>query len=289
MHNRFTSLGLSSLSLLTLLSPAFASAALPDILEKDLDALEQSLENDAIHSDMQQREWARESVNELFPEIPVETKGALEQAREGRVGDFLSVMIDGIEVIFRDVPIKEWFAPYVRVMAEAGVVSGYKDANGVPLGLFKPANPVSIEELAKILVVRTDTDMETCPQASRNITASGSWSSAYMACAESKQWVVYSDGTVDAKRPATRAEVIATVLQAYKKESGDAKGTVFKDVEVSMQFAGAIEKAHADGIVIGYTDAEGNALGMFGPSDDVKRAEIAKMLTIAHDIYASTD
>lgn len=262
------------------------SAALPDILEKDIHGIEQSLENTAADETMQRQEATWEETDELFPIIPVETKGTLEEKKDARIAEFLTMTIDGKEVVFKDVPAKEWFTPYIRVMAEAGIVSGYKDANGVPLGLFKPANPVSVEELAKILVVQTHIDTTTCPATSKNVTASGSWATGFMACAEAKQWTIYSDATIDAKRPATRAEVIATMLEAYKKEPVEPKGTVFKDVQASMQFAGSIERAHADGVVIGYTDDEGNALGMFGPSDDVKRAELAKMLTVAREIYS---
>lgn len=266
-------------------APAYAAVA--DILEDDLDSLSTQLEADAQAHTLQEEERSRESTDELFPELPLDPKGTLEQRREERTGEFVSVTQGGVAVVFRDVPLREWFAPYVRAMAEKGIIGGYKDAQGNPLGLFAPGNPVSIEELAKLLTVQTGAVSGACPSATRNPTASGSWSSPYMACAEAKGWTVYSDGTVDAKRPATRAEVIATVLEAYGKEPAEAKGGVFTDVEASMQFAGAIEQAKADGLVGGYTDAQGNPTGQFGPDDAVTRAETAKMLWNAMSLYAT--
>jgi hypothetical protein len=275
----------SFLALTLLASAASAHASIWDILDGDLNAVEQSQKNDAQQEEALRAEAQREGQNELMPALPIETKTTLELRKEQRTGDFVTAEIGGKTVVFHDVPLKEWFAPYVRTMAERGVVSGYQDAQGVPLGEFRPANPVSVEELAKIAVSITAGISSDCPAASRNATASGSWSTQFMACAEARNWVVYSDGTVDAKRPALRGEVIMTVLQAYKKEANEATGTVFKDVPASIQFAAAIEKAHADGLVIGYTDSEGNANGTFGPSDPVTRAELAKILTLADEIY----
>jgi hypothetical protein len=275
----------SCLALSLLVIAQSASADLWDVLDGDVKAMEKSQMTDAQQDAALRIEAVREGSDELFPPLPLETKSSLELRREERIGDFVTVTVDGRVIALHDVPLKEWFAPYVRVMAERGVITGYRDAAGIPLGEFRPANPVSVEELAKILVSLTAGIGADCPPASRNATASGSWSTQFMACAEARQWVVYSDATVDAKRPALRSEVMMTVMQAYKVNPGDAKGGVFQDVQVSMQFAAAIEKAHADGIVIGYTDSEGNALGTFGPSDQVTRAELAKILTLADAAY----
>ena len=279
-----TLLLLSPIPLALCLSTA-ARAGMWDIAEEDVEAMEQSLLQDAKQEAFLRAEALRESVQELFPSLPIETKTALEKKRDERTDDFVTVLIKGVRVVFRDVPVKEWFAPYVRTVAEKGIVNGYNDSAGNPLGLYKPQANVSVEELAKMVVMLSGGIGNDCPATTRNITASGSWSVPYMACAEARAWTVYSDGTVDAKRPATRAEVIATVFQAFKKQPMGATGTVFKDVTSSTQFAAAIEQAKADGLINGYTDANGNALGTFGPSDPVTRAELAKILTLADTLY----
>ena len=264
-----------------------AHASLWELLQKDLDAAEQSQAQDTAQDAALQTEALREGSKDLFPAFPVEVKGALEGRKEERVGEFVSATINGKTVVFHDTPIKEWFGPYVRTMAERGVVGGYNDASGNPLGEFRPAHAVSLEEMAKILVSLTGGVTDRCSKTSLNLSASGSWSSAFIACAESSRWVIFSDGTVDVKRQATRAEVMISVLQAYKKEPGQPMGGVFKDVPISLPFASAIEMAHADGIVIGYTDAQGNATGMFGPGASVTRAELVKILTLANETYGA--
>jgi S-layer homology domain len=279
----------AGLAVLSLLIAQTAHADLWDILDSDLKTLQRTLKSDATTDASDRAEALRERSDELFPALPLETQGTLEARRSQRTGDFVTIEQAGRTIVFHDVPLREWYAPYVRVMAERNVVSGYWDAAGNPLGEFRPGSNVSIEELAKIAVSVTAGVGSDCPEKSRNPTASGSWSTSFMACAESRQWVVYSDGSVDAKRPALRSEVMMTILQAYKKDPGTSTGSSFKDVQPSMQFASAIERAYQDGIVIGYTDAQGNALGMFGPNDPVTRAELVKILTIASDLYAAKE
>jgi hypothetical protein len=284
-HGLHTLYGVTVLLLLT--SSITAHASLWDILEGDLDAADSSQQTDAAQDALLRVEAEREGRKDLFPAFPAQVKGVLAQRIEERAGDFVSAMVNGVNIVFHDVPLGEWFAPYVRTMAEKGVVNGYKDSEGNPLGEFRPAHSVSIQELAKIAVLMTG-GTTGCPTVTHNLTASGSWSAQFIACAEGRQWVVYSDGAVDVTRPATRGEVVMTVLQAYKKEAGSPLGTVFTDVPISIQFAAAIEKAHTDGIVNGYTDAQGNSLGLFGPTYPVKRAELVKILTLADQAYGQT-
>ncbi len=275
----------SSAIVLAVLIAQQAHAGVWDILEQDLKAAEDAQILDTEADAALRTEAAREATATLFPELPLETKGTLELRREQRVGDFVSVENSGKTIVFHDVPLKEWFAPYVRVMAEQGVVNGYQDEHGNPLGLFKPQSNVSVEELAKIVVSLTGGIAPDCPATPRNPTASGSWSLPFVGCAEARNWVVFSDGSINVKRQALRSEVIVTALQAYKQEAATASGTIFNDVPASIQFAASIEKAHADGLVTGYSDSQGNAIGTFGPHDPVTRAELVKILTLAQQVY----
>ncbi len=56
------------------------------------------------------------------------------------------------KIVFRDVPPSAWFAPYVHSITQMQIVSGYRDTDGRALGEFRPANPVTLEELVKIAV-----------------------------------------------------------------------------------------------------------------------------------------
>jgi hypothetical protein len=94
---------------------------------------------------------------------------------------------------------------------------------------------------------------------------------------------------VDVHRNATRAEVISTVIQAFKVSELPATGTGFTDVTLSTQFASSIEQAFRDGVVSGYSDQDGNPTGLFGPAEPVNRAEFAKIVTIAMQVYGKKE
>ncbi len=257
-----------------------------DLLMQDLDFLNQEIsagEEDVLWREEDQK---RDSDPTLVIEERDQTS-VLTNGEENPDDLYITIRVDNFPVILTDVPKEEWFAPYVRDVAGRGIVSGYRDADGFPLGLFGPADSVTIEQLAKMAVESAGISLELCKDPAKNPTAEGSWSLPYIACAEQKGWAVYSDGTVDVHRLATRAEVVVTILQAFTVKLDTKKGTVFNDVTTSTQFGGAIETAADDGIVSGYRTASGKATGEFGPEDPVNRAETAKIIALALQVYGS--
>lgn len=227
-----------------------------------------------------------DASDELFPMVKNDEGSTIDEQRDTRIGGFLVIRIGVKQVTLRDVPLKEWFAPYVRDLAELGLVSGYRDAAGIPTGLYGPADPVTLEQVAKVAVLASGIDATACPLPPKNRTASGSWSASYVSCAERGDWAVFSDPGADLRRPATREEVVMTILQAYRREFDvDTASLTFSDVEKTGPYAPAIAKAATDGVVSGYTDAEGNLTGEFGPAKNVTRAEFAKIVSIALQVY----
>ncbi len=272
-------------SLLLVLTAPQAFAAAYDSLQLDLHAASGALHQETMDHAADMRETATEAKNEFFPA----TGTGIEKVTmdPGAAAGVVSFRIAGVPYLLNDVPVGAWFAPYVRSVAEQGIVSGYKDADGMPTGIFGPARNVSIEELAKMSIEASRIDKAGCTAAAKNPAAAQSWSSLYIACAEEHSFAVYSDGTADLKRPATRGEVVMTILQAFGVPPRDIKGTtpIFKDVDSSTLFSSAINTAVQDNIVSGYTDAAGNPTGFFGPDKSINRAEIAKMLSIAVQVY----
>jgi hypothetical protein len=65
----------------------------------------------------------------------------------------------------------------------------------------------------------------------------------------------------------------------------DSDASPFGDIDSSVEFRPAIITAYEDHIVGGYTDANGTATGTFGPADPVNRAEIAKIIVLAEEVY----
>lgn len=280
---------LQSIFCVSLCIPAVAFAATGDVLKTTVNMWNAIESQHTKEQALELEQEILESSSELFPydaEAPVAS--TIEQQRNDRIDAFVSATVDGVVVAFKDVPRDTWFAPYVRSIAEQGVVSGYRDSEGKALGLFGPADHVTIEQLSKIALA-SSLQLGDCPSINpKNLTASGSWSASYIACAETLQWTIYGDGGVDVHRNATRSEVVVTLLEAFKAsiEPTVGSGVLFTDVTTTTIFAPAIQQAKKDGIVSGYTDMDGNPTGMFGPQDAVTRAELSKMVVLAMQVYS---
>ena len=269
--------------------PLVASAAVWERLKDDIDVYDQQSSLDAVQQQDQAGEIEFQSSDQLFPLAKQSSSDetVLQQKRDERVNEFVSINTPIGLIVFKDVPRNAWFAPYVRKIAESGLVRGYSDTAGNPLGLFGPADNVTVEQMAKVLVSAQGISPVDCPQVPLNVTASGSWSAPYVACAEQRHWSLYADGSVDVHRPATRAEVVVAILQAFNVQPLVLEGTgsLFTDVTPTMQFGSYIARAKKDAIVGGYTNESGEETGMFGPNDPVVRAAFAKIMTLTMQIY----
>lgn len=198
--------------------------------------------------------------------------------------DSVNMMVGGENVNFSDVPQSSWFAPYVFAVVKTGVMSGYKDADGNPLGKFGPENAVTIGELAKLAHEIAGIDEAEVDTPAENRGARGEWFEPYVASAESLDWLIYQDPKLDLLRPATRGEVIITLLQALDVPLLWPKGKIFTDVFRRTPFAAAIETAATKKIVSGEGTVEAPR-GLFHPGDPINRAEIAKILSILIDQF----
>ncbi|MDO8469186.1 MAG: S-layer homology domain-containing protein [Candidatus Peribacter sp.] len=270
--------------LLCVLLPSLVFAGSLDDVVDDAGSFTGVLQQMQEEQAAQSADQLRESGSEIFPSTG---QGSSSSRPSGLDEDptFLTARVDGVPVIFGDVPKVAWFAPYVRSVTEQGIVSGYREADGTLKGLFGPADSLTIEQLAKIAVQVARVDLASCGSALKNATVQGSWSEGYIRCTEQRGWAVYADGSVDALRLARRAEVVATLLQALGVKIEQRTGGVFTDVDSSVEFAAAIEMAAKAGVVAGDTDAQGNATGAFRPVDPVNRAEVAKIVTMALQVY----
>ena len=196
----------------------------------------------------------------------------------------IGVLMNGETVFFRDVPQSAWFATYVFDAAKTGLITGYKNDKGEPLGRFGPENPVTIGEIAKIAHKVAGIDENDAQGTAENPMAKGEWFAQFVVSAEQQDWLLFQDPTIDLLRPATRGEVLVTFLQALDIPLEWPTGTLFKDVKRRTPFAGAIETAANIGIVAGSTDEAGNETGLFRPVDQINRAEVAKILSVLMDL-----
>ncbi|MDD5041635.1 MAG: S-layer homology domain-containing protein [Candidatus Peribacteraceae bacterium] len=270
--------------LVTVLLPSFAVAGSLDDAAQDAHALTDVLQQMQDEQNAQSADQLRESGSEVFPSTG-QGSSASRQTVPEEDPVFLTVRVDGVPVILRDVPKLAWFAPYVRDVTGQGIVSGYREADGTLRGLFGPADSLTIEQLSKIAVQAAKVDPAGCGSALKNSVVKGTWSESYVRCAEQRGWAVYADGSVDPVRFARRAEVVVTLLQALGVKIEPRTGGVFSDVDSSVEFAAAVEMAAKAGVIAGDTDVQGNATGTFRPLDPVNRAEVAKIVTLALQVY----
>lgn len=128
-------------------------------------------------------------------------------------GGYLKMSVGGRNVVFRDVPAKEWFGPYVKAVIAAGIASGYKDASGNPKGEFGPADPVTYAQVAKMTLASSGKAVNPYGVPS-NRTARSDWSAPYIRVAEDVGLSVYIAKHLDVKAFATRGAVIQTIVEA---------------------------------------------------------------------------
>lgn len=208
-----------------------------------------------------------------------------EQKNPPRSEEFVTVRVDGKEIALTDVLKTAWYAGYVVGAAEQNILSGYRNEDGTPTGKFGPENVVSLAELAKIAHRLGGIDETLTKSTPRNVRANSQWYEDYIASAEEHGWPAFADITQDLTRPATRGEVLMTLLQAMDIPLRWQKGSIFLDVTMRTPYAAAIETAHVEGFVSGRKDEAGNDTGIFGPTDPINRAELSKIIQLMIQKY----
>jgi len=200
----------------------------------------------------------------------------------------ITVSVDGKNVTMRDVEKSAWYSGAVFDVVKKGVLSGYKNEQGELTGEFGPGNSVTVAELAKIAhKIGSVNEDAFAGQNPINPLAVNMWASTFFASAENRGWTVFDHGEpyVDPARPATRAEVLVTILQVLNIPVQWPTGQMFTDVTVRTPYAGAVETAAREGLVEGRKDADGKPLNLFGPNDPINRAEMAKLLVTLINTY----
>ncbi|MBU0981860.1 S-layer homology domain-containing protein, partial [Patescibacteria group bacterium] len=100
----------------------------------------------------------------------------------------------------------------------------------------------------------------------------------------------YEDGNFGPNDELTRAQLAKIAVLAFlgEDELDYEYDAGFTDVESSDWSAVYINTAHKHGIVGGYTDAEGDSTGQYGPNDTINRADAAKILVSAAGLTTDT-
>jgi len=185
---------------------------------------------------------------------------------------------------FKDTDDQEWYTDYVRFVKGNGIVSGYKDSDGNPLGEYRPGNQITYVEGLKIALEAAGHGKAESSERTKNNAANyHSWAKPYVKKAEEidlpiMRWHSMIDN------PIARITAVQLVLDAFGAAPiGTDENTQFTDVNCKtdkglIRGCRYIQKAADLGIVSGNPD------GTFAPHRGVNRAEMAKIIMNAVQI-----
>ena len=152
-------------------------------------------------------------------------------------------------------------------MVEMGLVNGYPD------GFFRPDNPITRAEFAKILIKALKIELLATPSPTFSDVPQDHWAFPYVETAAENGIVKgIGEGLFAPERNITRAE-IATMIARALGLVPSVESPSFADADQIPEFAReAVAAVSARDIVRGYPD------GTFRPQENATRAEAAVMI-----------
>lgn len=210
---------------------------------------------------------------------------SLTQLTASAIGEkrgLLVAVVKSEQVVFADVPVDSWFAPFISVVIEEDIATGYEDVDGKPTGEFGVTNAVTYAEMLKMAL--QSASIELTGGSPRNVSAQGTWASSYAAQAEEMSLDVFGADR-DVHSPATRAEVIHTLLEVLGLPIAPNAVSPFTDLPDTHPYAKSIATASLYGLISGDTGSDGNTLGTVRPDDTINRAEVAKTIALLQKLF----
>lgn len=224
-------------------------------------------------------------LEEFFSKISVLNKGDRDKEITLLLSNIKKVISESTKVkvqkgilAFTDTDEHTWFHTFVSEASRAGIISGYKDKSGKDLYLYGPADNVTVAELLKMALETSGAGaLETDPT---HAEAKKHWAKGYVAGAEKLKLSIVSATKIDLDRPATRTEVVRTVLEAFGFFPKEPTDFAFSDVTKDTVAARYIYFAYELGIVSG---DDGST--KFRPLDPINRAEVAKIIAMTLTLF----
>lgn len=180
-----------------------------------------------------------------------------------------------------------WGEEYVKTLSAKCGVQGYTDEEGNLLNLFGPNNPVTRAELVKMVVGCIEKETPEEGETPFTDVQSGRWYTPYIFFAISEGWVEgYADGTFRPGNNINRVEALKIILLSkYTEEEIEEyeheEEVDFEDTSPTQWYFPYLKFGVTKGFVSGYTDSEESPTGYFGPSNNLTRAEAAKIIAEA--------
>ncbi|MEK9159371.1 MAG: S-layer homology domain-containing protein [Patescibacteria group bacterium] len=172
-----------------------------------------------------------------------------------------------------------WGEEYICNLFDLEVVEGYNQY------YFGPDYDVTRAEFLKMALLAFDKDVEDADGNYYNDVSSSAWYYEYVSYATEEDYVEgYADGNFRPNDDISRSEALVILLRIAGQDDTegdniDSDDIDFDDVDDSDWFAWAVVVADEDNIVDGYSN------GDFGPSNDLSRAEAAKIIDLATEEY----
>ena len=167
---------------------------------------------------------------------------------------------------YSDVSRDAWFRPYVRAVAEKGLMVGDSATTFNPLGNVTVAETVTIASRLHSIYYTGGENFQQGPV----------WYQVYLDYAESVG-ITYP-AVSDYKRPATRAQFAQIIASAFPAEAleeiNDISDDEVPDVSMRMTWSDAVYTLYRAGILTG-NDAEGT----FAPYSNIRRSEVAAIIS----------
>jgi uncharacterized delta-60 repeat protein len=167
-------------------------------------------------------------------------------------------------VTYSDVPPGSPFYSFVTCLANRGIFAGYAD------GTFRPGNPVTRGQLAKIVSNAAGYSEPVTGQTFSDVPPGSPFYEFVERMARRGVIGGYADGTFRPGANATRGQISKIVSNAAGLNDA-VTGQTFSDVPASNPFYPFIERMAAHGIIGGYAD------GTFRPSANATRGQVAKI------------
>ena len=170
-------------------------------------------------------------------------------------------------VTYTDVGPSQFFYTAVHWLTCRGIVGGYPD------GSFRPYNPATRAQIAKMVVLGEGWPLVDPQQPTFTDVLPGDWFYEYVETAFAHGIIGgYPDGTFRPYANVTRGQLSKMLVLARCWPLLDPPVPHFSDVLPGSTFYTYIETAHYYGVVGGYGD------GTFRPHNDATRGQLSKML-----------
>jgi len=211
------------------------------------------------------------------------------------LASYAAVLPTASAASFTDVPADHWAADHISELADMGIVSGSTCTSGSGT-CFRPNDGLNRAEMAKIAVnvaaqsgvIADPSDMTGAPTFIDVPT--GTWFYEYVSvAAKNGIFEGFKDasgnltGFFGPEQTVNRAQASKVLLLSAGVPEMLVPASPFIDVNPSDWFYNYVTSAYNWSILDGYKDNNGSLTGFFGPADDVTRAQIAKIATLAQD------